>query len=130
MAFRMRLGGYPFNWNPDQVTVPEEKKTVAIQDTYNGSALFQWPAVLEGTQVELKWEWMELAQYNILRALYLQTEEMRWIAEVHKAFMVVPTTLDSTYFETALSEQPYRKDVTMRLSLRSATSASTTTTSA
>jgi hypothetical protein len=114
----MRLGDYGFEWNPDKLTVPESKKTVAVQDTYNGSALFQWTAVLEGTQVDLQWEWMSVGMYNSLRALYLGTGEIRWIAGAAQAFMCVPTRLDSTYFETALDDIAYRKEVSLRLSLR------------
>lgn len=128
MAFRMRLGAYGFEWNPDTVTVPETKKTVAVQDTYNGSALFQWPPITEGMQVDLKWEWMSIGQYNSLRAKYLVTEEIVWWPSASSKFMVVPVVLDSSYFETSLDDAPYRKDVTMRLSIRTTYTGAVTTT--
>jgi hypothetical protein len=129
MAFMQRLGGYTFEWNPDQATIPEIKKTVAQMETYESSAIFQWDAFLVGTKVRLTWSWMSEDQYDALRNYYLDYQNFyRWIHTEHEAFTVAVTNLTGTFVETALSEQPYRLEVDLDLNIRSTTSASTTTT--
>ena len=123
----MRLGGYNFVWNPDTVTIPEMKKSVSRLETYQGSAIFQWASFLEGTTVELWWEWLSEAQYEALRNQYLSLDPRKWIASQTEAFIVYVTNLGGKYIETGLDEFPYRMDVQMTLDLRSTTSAVTTT---
>jgi hypothetical protein len=124
----MRLGAYAFEWNPDEVDIPESKKTVATQETFEGSAIFMWGDFLEGTKVQLEWDWMPEGMYQSLRGKYLSLDKMRWVSEPTSAFDVYVETLEGEYFETGLHELPYRRKVRMRLNLRNTTSAVTTTT--
>lgn len=125
----MKLGDYIFTWSPDRMTIPEEKKLVAAAATIEGSALFQWEALLQGARVELHWEWMKEAQYEALREIYLSTDEINWNPGAGIIFTIVPADLEGEYFETALHEAPYRRNVRLVLDIRGTTTTSTSTTS-
>ena len=123
-----RLGGYVFEWNPDEVTIPESKKTVAIQETYGGSAIFQWSPLLEGAMVELKWNWMPREQYSALRLLYLSTAQVEWNPQNGgETFFVYVVSLTGEYFPVALADIGYRANVKMILQIRTQGSTTSTT---
>lgn len=67
------LGGYTFYWDPDKMGIPEKRKSFSRVQTYTGSAIFEWSAILEGTEITLEWNFMPKGMYNALRAKYLQT---------------------------------------------------------
>ena len=119
--FMQGLGEYVFPLNPLKVTLPDSKKTVAIVGTYTGSALFQWPAFLEGTVVTLWWKWMTVAQYEQLRTFYLSQELIVWDQTASKAYTVYVTDLNGEYIEAALEDQAYRFEITLELNIRATT---------
>jgi len=119
--FMQGLGGYIFPLNPLKVTLPDSKKTAAIVNTYSGSALFQWPAFLEGTVVTLWWKWMTVTQYAQLRTMYLSQEPVVWDQTAAKAYIVYVTDLNGEYIEAALEDQAYRFEVSLELNIRELT---------
>ena len=113
------IGDLTFAIDPNLMDIPESKKSVATVDTYTGSVIFQWDAILEGVEVELKWNWMTLAFYTALRTKYLTTDAYVWDPDTGDTYNVIMINLDGSYFEEALSKIAYRKDITLRLSIRS-----------
>lgn len=123
-----RIGDYTFVWNPDEMTIPERRKTVSSVKTYTGSALFQWGAFIAGTEVELTWEWVSEAQYRQLRKKYLSLNTFEWNPELGgTTYSIVIKYLEGKFFTTGLYEQPYRKDVRMILEIRETMSTTSTT---
>lgn len=131
------LDGYTFYWNPDQLGIPEKKKEVSRVKTYGGSAIFEWPAILEGTVVELKWNFMPKEMYAELRGKYLQTgTEMIWDPETGgNTYNVRIQKLTGEYHDVVNHAGSYRANVKMSLDIRSfasqvqSTSTTTSTTS-
>jgi len=128
------LGGYTFYWNPDKMSIPEKKKRVSRVTTYGGSAIFEWAAILQGTQVTLEWTYMPKGMYAALREMYLQTGTgFTWDPKVGGTkFGVVITDLAGEYHEVVNHGGSYRQRVKLALDIRTitttATSTSTTTT--
>jgi hypothetical protein len=115
------LGGYTFYWNPDRMTIPEKQKVVSVVETYGGSAVFEWAAILQGTRVELEWEFMPDGMYKMLRILYLQTGvTMVWNPEIGgNTYNVKIIGLAGEYFTTVHHEGSYRRNIKMTLDIRS-----------
>lgn len=132
------LGSYAFYWDPDKMDIPEKQKDVAEEETYGGSAIFEWAAILEGTQVKLEWDFMPKGMYKALRELYLNTgQNYIWNPQVGgNTYNVRIAELTGQYFGTVNAEGAFRKNVKMTLSIRSlaaivqstSTTTSTTTT--
>ena len=127
-----KLGGYTFYWDPDIMYIPEKKKDVAVSETYGGSAIFEWDAILAGTKVILEWNFMPKGMYKKLREQYIQTGvEFDWNPQTGgNRYNVRITDLVGQYFGTLLHEGAFRRNVKMTFSIRSmaATLQSTTTT--
>lgn len=129
------LGGYQFYWDPDNMTIPEKRKQVAVADTYGGSAVFEWAAILQGTRVQLEWNMMPKGQYTQLRTLYLQTGvTFTWDPNTGgNTYTVKIEKLEGAYFGTVHHEGKFRQNVKMALNIRSlaavlqSTSSTTTT---
>jgi len=133
-----KLGGYTFYWDPDNVTIPEKQKQVAVTDTYGGSAIFEWAAILEGTKVQLEWDMMPKGMYKTLRTMYLQTGvTFVWDPNTGgNTYNVVMEALEGAYMGTVHHEGQFRQNVKLTLNIRSlaavlqstSTTTSTTTT--
>lgn len=113
------IGDLTFAIDPNLMSIPESKKSVATVETYTGSVIFQWGAILEGVEIELKWKWMDLTFYNALRTKYLTTDSYVWDPDTGDTYNVIIVGLDGAYFEEALGKIIYRKDITLRMSIRS-----------
>jgi hypothetical protein len=117
------LGSYTFEDNPETLTIPESKKTVSTVQTYAGSAVFQWPALIQGREIELFWTLMTVAQYEQLRALYVSEAAVTWDPQYLGTYEVIVTDLTGTYCAGVFDQKPYRFDVRMVLNIRSFTEA-------
>jgi len=130
------LGGYTFYWDPDMMSIPEKEKVVAVTQTYGGSAVFEWEAILQGTKVVLEWNFMPKGMYKQLRQQYLNTNTIYvWNPQVGgNTYNVRIVKLTGQYFGTVLAEGDYRRNVSMTFDVRAlatvsqATSTTTTTT--
>lgn len=132
------LGGYGFYWDPDIMSIPEKQKTASVVGTYGGSAVFEWDAILQGTQVSLEWNFMPEAMYKQLRDLYLPTGvTYTWNPQTGgNTYTVKIISLTGEYFTNVLHDGPYRRNVKMTLDVRAlasivqstSTTTSTTTT--
>lgn len=132
------LGSYTFYWDPDHMTIPEKKKDIAVQKTYGGSAIFEWSAVLQGTKVELRWNYMPRGMYKKLRELYIpdgQTYE--WNPQVGgNTYNIRIIDLKGGYHEVVQAAGKFRPDIVMVFDIRglnkilqsTTTTTSTTTT--
>lgn len=114
------LGGYAFEDDPERMPIPEAKKTVAAVDTYSGTAVFQWPAIIAGQQVTLEWTLVEVAQYEALRAIYLSHDPVEWLPGDGKSYQVVVADLTGKYADALFHHKPYRFDVELVLLILSA----------
>jgi hypothetical protein len=129
------LGGYTFYWDPDVMSIPEKKKMVAVAETYGGSAIFEWAAILQGTKVVLEWDMMPKGMYKKLREQYLATgTEYVWNPQTGgNTYTVRIVGLEGTYFGTVHHEGHYRRNVKLTFDIRSLAavlqSSTTTTTS-
>lgn len=128
------LGGYTFYWNPDKMTIPEKKKTFSRVETYTGSAIFEWSAILEGTVVTLEWGFMPKGMYNALRAKYLQTGTVFvWNPDTGgNTYNVRIQDLTGEYHEVVHHGGAWRQKVKLLLDIRgfdSQVQSTTTTTS-
>lgn len=121
MATKHVLGAYTFEWNPQQMTIPDSTKVVAEVDTLNGSELFQWPATIIGQTINLYWRLMSVTMYNSLRALYVLPDKVIWNPQYLGTYEVVITELEGKYLEVILDDNGYRSDVNMKLNIRSFT---------
>jgi hypothetical protein len=113
------LGTYTMDFNPDSMDIPEKEKTVSTVDTYSGSAIFQWPAIIEGVLVTLEWDWMSIAQYNALNALYLSTDTISWNPQYAGIYQVIVSKFSGKYIKVNLNDIAYRAKVKMVLNIRS-----------
>ena len=115
------LGGYTFYWNPDVMSIPEKQKDVAVTKTYGGSAVFEWDAILEGTQVQLEWSMMPNGMYKKLRTQYLQTGTLFvWDPETGgNTYNVRIVKLEGSYFTTVHHEGGLRRNVKLTFDIRS-----------
>jgi hypothetical protein len=126
------LGRYTFYWDPDEMTMPYSEKTVSEAKTHAGTQIFEWTASIVGKEVTLKWDFMPLFMYRMLRRKYLRTgETYTWNPQLDdgQTFSVVIKYLEGTYFKVLKEDTEYRKDVIMVLSIRSKVLTATTTTS-
>lgn len=127
------LGGHAFFWDPDKMSIPEKQKDVAVTKTYGGSAIFEWAAILQGTKVQLEWDFMPSGTYKKLRQQYLLTGVTYiWDPQTGgNTYNVQIVRLEGAYFGTVHHEGAYRRDVKLILDIRSkaAILQSTTTTS-
>lgn len=114
----MILGDYTFEWLPDNMTIPEAKKTVAIVPIYSGSAIFQWEPIIQGEKISLTWKFCSIEQYNALRLEYFKTSPILWVTGQLTDYSVIVVNLVGTYYDVHLDDLPYRKDVTLTLDIR------------
>lgn len=116
----MILGDYTFEWVPDEMSIPETKKTVSVVPTYGGSAIFQWAPIIQGSQVTMKWNFTSIAQYNALRLEYLKSEMITWTTEGSPpiVYNVIVVNLTGKYFKVHLDDLEYREDVELILDIR------------
>ena len=115
------LNGVTFEWDPDDQTLPESYIPTSVIDTWNGSAIFQWPERLVGVEVISKWEWMSVEQYNMIRAIYLSTSVVPWYPGPDAGtdiYNVLITTFTGELLKTHLYDQPYRANVLLVFNIR------------
>ena len=124
------LGGYTFQWNPDDMTMPYSEKTVSEVISFSGTQLFEWTASIVGKEVILSWDYMSNGQYNALRRRYVETgTQYVWDPDIGgTTFNVIIKSLEGSYFKHLSEDIAYRKNVVMTLSLRSKATIQTTTT--
>lgn len=131
------LGGYTFFWDPDRMTIPEKKKDVGVQKTYGGSAIFEWNPLLQGTRIDLKWDFMPRGMYKKLRQLYTQVgQTFEYDPNVGgNTYYVKIIELSGGYHDVVNADGKFRADVTLSLDcralatiLQSTTTTTTTTT--
>jgi len=125
----MKLGGYTFEWDPDKWTIPKSTKSQAWVKTYTGVEFFSWGLSIAGKQIDLEWEWMSEAQFEVLTALYEQDVAFTWVPGDGNSYLVELLRLTGEYFEVVGLDLAYRKNVVLSLLVRSYTTATTTTTS-
>lgn len=119
------LGTYSFEDDPEKMTIPESKKTVAVVQTYSSAAVFQWPALISGQEVSLYWTLMSDTMYGYLRALYISQDIVTWIPKpatltyAGASYSVAVIGLEGTYNDGTFHHQPYRFNVTLTLLLLS-----------
>lgn len=110
------LGDLTFDWEPEQMTPAESKKTVAKAVTYGGAEIFQWAAEIQGEEIILEWGYVPNAQYASLREKYLSMDAVVF-STGDTDFNVIVTDLTSEYLEIKLDDEPYRKNVKLTLSI-------------
>lgn len=115
------LGSYTFEDDPEKMTIPESKKTVSVVKTYSGSAVFQWPALIQGQDIELFWTLMTDDQYDELRSLYISSDAVTWDPQYLGTYEVIVKDLKGSYCEATFHNKPYRFDVKLILHIRSFT---------
>lgn len=113
------LGGYTFDYDTKNMSIPEKIKPVSTVNTYTGSAIFQWPALIKGSEVTYFWNVMPVDQYNSLKALYESPDTISWNPQYLGVYQVIVTKFKGQYMDVALNEQPYRVDVELTLNIRS-----------
>ncbi len=77
----MKLGGYTFDWNPDQFTLPHAEKSAGKVQTYSSVAYFSWGVSLLGKEISIEWDWMSVDQYERLRTLFEADTALTWDPE-------------------------------------------------
>ncbi|MDY0324794.1 MAG: hypothetical protein RBQ87_01305 [Candidatus Cloacimonadaceae bacterium] len=118
---KMILDGYVFPLNPSTMPIPESKKLVSEVKTYSGSAIFQWPEVIQGQDVDLTWTYMSAAQYEQLRTIYLKDQVVTFDPKYLGTYGVIVKNLTGKYHDGAFHQVPFRIDVEMKLNIRSFT---------
>lgn len=117
---KQSLGDVIFSNNPKNHGLPEPKKTISNVPTYSGSAVFQWAALLAGTEVVLTWDWMLADEYDSIRAMCISMDTYVWQSQFKGySFNVIPGNINGVLLDHALDNVPYRKNVTLPLNIRS-----------
>ena len=111
----MTLGGYLFDWNPDQFGILKEEKYTGVVLTYGSIGYFSFGTSIVGKQILLEWNWMKQSQFDTLNGLYLSDESKIWIPGDGYIYTVEILKLDGMYFEVSGLDAPYRKEVKMLL---------------
>jgi hypothetical protein len=65
----MSIGGTTLDSNPSSCGVIKADKSCALVPTYEGAAFFNWGTVLQGKEIELRWDYMKETDFAILDAL-------------------------------------------------------------
>ena len=113
------LGSYTFEDNPEKMGIPEKTKTVSRVKTYNGSATFQWPAIIQGSLVIMFWTVISIEQYDAMRALYLSPDTVSWNPQYKGVYQVLVIKCEGKYIDGVLNHNPNRIDVELVLEIRS-----------
>jgi hypothetical protein len=122
------LGDYTFEWLPDKMDIPRPMKATAIAKNLGGVAYLSWPPLAAGERIALEWNWMPVAQYEALLAIYLAGEVVEWSLPTDGEFVPTGTALsqynvkaidlEAAFFEVVDVDQPYREKVKMTLLVR------------
>ncbi|OPY90575.1 MAG: hypothetical protein A4E73_02419 [Syntrophaceae bacterium PtaU1.Bin231] len=65
----MSIGGVTLSSNPSACSLIKADKSCSLIQTYGGAAFFNWGTVLQGKEIELRWEYMEETDFASLDAL-------------------------------------------------------------
>jgi hypothetical protein len=117
----MQLGSYTFEWQPERWTIPKKERTVASVKTYESNVFFSFGITIVGKEIVLEWHFMSIAQFNALYALYISDIAQTWIPGNGGTYIVEILDLVGDYFETVDYDLAYRRNVKMRLSIKSCT---------
>lgn len=116
---KMVLDSYTFPENPQEMSLIESKKTIATVETYVGSAIFQWPAEIQGKLVILKWDNISETFYSNLRSKYVSTSTVVFNPQTGTSYNVIVEELIGEYIQYGIEDIPHRKDVELTLNIRS-----------
>jgi hypothetical protein len=116
------LGGYTFPWKPDKFGIPHPDLYKSLVRTWNTAVYFSWGTGIIGKNIELSWIWMSEDQWDELDAMYRANTPVTWDPEVLGVgpYDVEIIGLEGELFDVADYQQPYRRDVKVRLVILSA----------
>ncbi len=63
------IGGTTLDSNPASCSLIKADKSCALIPTYSGAAFFSWGTVLQGKEIELRWDYMKETDFAALDAL-------------------------------------------------------------
>ena len=70
MSMTMTLGGQTITKLPSKMTLILADRMSAVKKTYSSVAFFSWGNTLLGKILTLEWPLLELAEWNVLDALF------------------------------------------------------------
>jgi len=123
-----RLGSYIFEWNPDRYSIPGKEKSFSMVETYSSVGWFSW-GMFEKKTITLEWDWMSLAQYNAIKAIFEQDVQTSWTDGKTIAYTVEINDFGGDYFENYGIDLAYRENVKLELYMVAALTYTATTTS-
>ena len=116
---KMVLGGYTFEWNLTESTIPLEQKAYSAVELYSGEAYFSWGTQIAGKQIALEWDWMKEDEFTQLVQLVRNDAQIVWNPQTGSTYNVEAVRLDGKYFTSSLLDANYRKDVKLELLIMS-----------
>jgi hypothetical protein len=63
------IGGTTLDSNPSACSIIKADKSCAVVPTYEGAAFFNWGTVLQGKELELRWDYMKETDFAAIDAL-------------------------------------------------------------
>ncbi len=63
------IGGMTLDSNPASCSIIKADKSCSVVQTYWGAAFFNWGTVLQGKEIELRWDYMKETDFAALDAM-------------------------------------------------------------
>ncbi len=63
------IGGTTLDSNPASCSIIKADKSCAVVPTYGGAAFFNWGTVLQGKEIELRWDYMKETDFAAFDAM-------------------------------------------------------------
>ena len=106
---KMTLGGYEFEWNPSQYTIPKEDKSYSVVQTYSSAAYFSWGTSIIGKEIVVEWEMMPADDFDQIQTLLEADAEVVWVPGNGSSYNVEVADLQGRYIEKSIHDAPYRE---------------------
>lgn len=116
---KMTLGSYTFWRNPTQFTIPRKIRSVAVVQTYEAAAFFTWGLFTSGQRCILEWKAVTSSMWDSLQTLLEADDQIIWDPQTGATYNIQIMRLDGEYWESALTDAEYRRDIQLELLIRS-----------
>ncbi len=115
---RMIFGTYTLTCNPSDITMIKPDKMSAYKKTYSGVDYFNWGSTIIGKEVELAWEYMTVAEFATLDALYADDDDIEFDPQddTGQTYNIKIIKFDGTYdLQLEADSWARRKDIKMTI---------------
>ncbi|OQB40349.1 MAG: hypothetical protein BWY06_01238 [Candidatus Latescibacteria bacterium ADurb.Bin168] len=123
----MSIGSVMLDSNPSACSLIKADKSCSLVQTYSGAAFFSWGTVLQGKEIELRWEYMRETDFAALDALMDDAGTVVFDPQdgSGKSYNVWLISLDGEYYLAlgdGTSSSVFRRNVVLVMAIESVVS--------